>query len=117
LSASTSERLTQGLLGHGTALDLVLEALVQARVLERDRRLRREDPHHLGACRRERVMGEAVLQREDALGAALLHDRHGEDRASVPGGDVAVGREAFVASRIVEHDVLSGPAHVAHDRR
>ncbi len=106
------EGLAQLVLRCRATRHLAPHALVQARIGQRDRRLRRKHSDDLGSLGRERL-AEAVLEVEDSTGAPLMAHWNGENGPRPAPRQRRVGGESLVNGRVIDHHVLAGAPNVA----
>src|SRR6266545_1078517 len=104
------QRLAQCLFGPGAPLNLFLHLLVEPGVFQRDRRLGREDPHHLDVLRGERVRSQVVLEIEQSREAPLVKDRHAENRARIRGGDIRIPEPQRIRRGVSDEHAFACPA-------
>ena len=89
--------------------------VVEARVLERDGRLRDQEAEHLDPLRRERVGREIVLEKERAQGGIPGAHGQAEDRLRPAARHVRVAREVAAPGRVPEDHFFAGPQRVPDD--
>ena len=88
------------------------EIAVQAGVLQRDRRLRREQFQHRDPGGREHVRCQVVLEIEHPDQLGLLHQGQAEDRPRALVADVLIRRERILRRSVIKDHAFPRPDHV-----
>ncbi len=90
----------------------LLEIAVQTGVLQRDRRLRRQQFQYRDPGGREHVRCQVVLEIEHPDQLGLLHQRQAEDRPGLLLPDVLIRREPILRQGVIKDHALPRPDQV-----